>query len=133
LGKNRRLGNEGTIILRKGLSVKRRPFFHRGEVGMNPAGVTLEELLMLPVLKDARVISGKQGLCRVVQFIDIMEVSDIDCWLREGELLLTIAYSLRNDLSKLPKVVEMLAKANAAALAIKPEEYLHAPEMIEFK
>lgn len=58
---------------------------------------------MLPVLKDARVISGKQGLCRVVQFIDIMEVSDIDGWLREGELLLTTAYSLRNDLSKLPK------------------------------
>ncbi len=83
---------------------------------------------MLPVLKDARVISGKQGLCRVVQFIDIMEVSDIDGWLREGKLLLTTtAYSLRNDLSKLPKVVEMLAKANAAAIAIKSEEYFHAP------
>lgn len=74
------------------------------------------------------MISGKQGLCRVVQFIDIIEVSDIDGWLREGKLLLTTtAYSLRNDLSKLPKVVEMLAKANAAAIAIKPEEYLHAP------
>ena len=100
---------------------------------MNPSGVTLEELLMLPALKEARVISGKKGLCRIVQFIDIMEVPDIDGWLREGELLLTTAYSLRNDLAKLPKLVEMLAKANAAALAIKPERYLHEmpQEMID--
>ncbi|MCE4049813.1 MULTISPECIES: PucR family transcriptional regulator [Bacillaceae] len=100
---------------------------------MNPSGITLEELLMLPVLREASVISGKEGLCRVVQFIDIMEVPDIDGWLREGELLLTTAYSLRDDLSKLPKVVEMLAKANAAALAIKPERYLHEmpQEMID--
>jgi purine catabolism regulator len=64
---------------------------------MNPAGITLRELLDLPVLKDAKVISGEKGLDRVVRYIDIMEVPDVTGWLREGELLLTTAYSIRHE------------------------------------
>ncbi|MDQ0201704.1 PucR family transcriptional regulator [Neobacillus ginsengisoli] len=92
---------------------------------MNPAGITLRELLDLPVLKDAKVISGEKGLNRVVRYIDIMEVPDISGWLREGELLLTTAYSIRHEPALLPKLVKQLAEANAAALAIKPERFLH--------
>ncbi|WP_057762148.1 PucR family transcriptional regulator [Cytobacillus praedii] len=92
---------------------------------MNPAGITLSELLRLPVLKEAKVISGEKGLNRMVKFVDIMEVPDVQGWLREGELLLTTAYSIRHDPTLLPKLVEELAKANAAALAIKPERFLH--------
>ncbi|WP_313803516.1 PucR family transcriptional regulator ligand-binding domain-containing protein [Cytobacillus sp.] len=92
---------------------------------MNPTGVTLSELLRLPVLKDAKVISGEKGLNRIVRFVDIMEVPDVSGWLREGELLLTTAYSIRHDPTLLPKLVEQLAEAEAAALAIKPERFLH--------
>jgi len=100
---------------------------------MNQSGITVKDLLRLPVLRDAKVISGKEGLERSVKNIDIMEVPDVEGWLREGELLLTTAYSIRHDLSLLTKLVEKLAKANAAALAIKPERYLHEmpDEMIE--
>lgn len=102
-------------------------------VRMNQSGITVNDLLRLPVLKDAKVISGREGLNRNVQNIDIMEVPDIDGWLRGGELLLTTAYSIRHDLSLLTKLVEKLAQANAAALAIKPERYLHEmpKEMME--
>jgi len=92
---------------------------------MNQSGITVNDLLRLPVLKDAKVISGREGLDRNVKNIDIMEVPDVEGWLREGELLLTTAYSIRHDLSLLTKLVEKLAYANAAALAIKPERYLH--------
>ncbi|MEK5382697.1 PucR family transcriptional regulator [Niallia sp. FSL W8-0635] len=100
---------------------------------MNQSGITVNDLLRLPVLKDAKVISGREGLNRSVQNIDIMEVPDVEGWLREGELLLTTAYSIRHDLSLLTKLVEKLSHANAAALAIKPERYLHEmpQEMIE--
>ena len=54
-------------------------------------GVTIRELMEMPLLKDARVISGFEGMDRVVRFIDIMEVPDLRGWLREGELLLTTA------------------------------------------
>lgn len=51
-------------------------------VRMNQSGITVNDLLRLPVLKDAKVISGREGLNRNVQNIDIMEVPDIDGWLR---------------------------------------------------
>jgi purine catabolism regulator len=100
---------------------------------MNPAGITISELLRLPVLKDAKVISGENGLNRIVRFIDIMEVPDVKGWLREGELLLTTAYSIRDDPALLPKLVEQLAQADAAALAIKPDRFIHdlPSEMIQ--
>lgn len=92
---------------------------------MNPAGITISELLRLPVLKDAKVISGEKGLNRIVRFVDIMEVPDVKGWLREGELLLTTAYSIRHDPALLPKLAEQLAQAGAAALAIKPDRFIH--------
>lgn len=92
---------------------------------MNPAGITLRELLRLPILKDAKVISGEEGLNRIVRHIDIMEVPDVSGWLREGELLLTTAYAIRHDPTLLPKLVEQLAQKEAAALAIKTERFLH--------
>ncbi|USG66241.1 PucR family transcriptional regulator ligand-binding domain-containing protein [Brevibacillus ruminantium] len=88
-------------------------------------GVTIRELMEIPPLKDARVISGFEGVDRVVRYIDIMEVPDLRGWLREGELLLTTAYSIRHDPSRLPEIVEHMAQAGAAALAIKPERFLH--------
>ncbi|MCZ8515124.1 PucR family transcriptional regulator ligand-binding domain-containing protein [Paenibacillus filicis] len=87
-------------------------------------GVTVKELLRLPILKDAKVIGGEQGLDRIVRFTDIMEVPDIKGWLREGELILTTGYSIRHNPALLEDVVEHLAQVNGAALAIKPERFL---------
>ncbi|MCM3213931.1 PucR family transcriptional regulator ligand-binding domain-containing protein [Niallia taxi] len=91
---------------------------------MNSVGITINELLRLPVLKDAKVISGEKGLNRMVRYLDIMEVPDIKGWLREGELLLTTAYAIRHDTKLLSNLVQHLAQADAAALAIKRERYL---------
>ncbi|TBL79059.1 PucR family transcriptional regulator [Paenibacillus thalictri] len=91
---------------------------------MNFEGVTVRELLRLPILKDAKVIGGEQGLDRIVRYIDIMEVPDIKGWLREGELILTTGYSIRHDPGLLEDVVEQLDLANAAALAVKPERFI---------
>lgn len=92
---------------------------------MNQSFITLHEVLDLPALKDAKVISGEKGLNRIVRCVDIMEVPDVSGWLKEGVLLLTTAYAIRDNLSHLPKLVKQLANANAAALAIKPERFIH--------
>lgn len=101
--------------------------------GMNFKGMTVKELLRLPILKDAKLIGGEKGLDRVVSCIDIMEVPDVKGWLREGELILTTGYSIRHDPALLLDLVEQMAQAGAAALAIKPERFLSniPQEMIE--
>ncbi|WP_158606635.1 hypothetical protein [Paenibacillus ginsengarvi] len=40
---------------------------------MNFQGLTVKELLELPILKDAKVVGGELGLGRFVRFIDIIE------------------------------------------------------------
>lgn len=37
---------------------------------MKIPGVTVQELMTMPVLKEAKVLSGEQGLNRIVRFID---------------------------------------------------------------
>ncbi|MCY9591898.1 PucR family transcriptional regulator [Paenibacillus chitinolyticus] len=100
---------------------------------MNLKGMTVRELLQLPILKDASLISGEEGLDRVVRYIDIMEVPDIKGWLREGELILTTGYSMRNDPGLVLELMEELRRADAAALAIKPERFMGGipAEMVE--
>jgi purine catabolism regulator len=92
---------------------------------MNLTGLTVRELLKLPILEHAKLVSGEKGLDRIVRFVDIMEVPDIKGWLREGELVLTTGYSMREDLALLPELIDHLAQANAAGVAIKPERFIH--------
>lgn len=96
-------------------------------------GVTVKDILRLPILKNAKLVGGLEGLNRIVRSIDIMEIPEIKPWLREGEILLTTTYSIRNEPNLLPKLVEDLAQAGAAALAFKPERFIHQipEEMIE--
>ncbi|GIP24916.1 CdaR family transcriptional regulator [Paenibacillus sp. J23TS9] len=100
---------------------------------MNLKGFTVREMLKLPVMEHATLISGEDGLDRIVQYIDIWEVPDIGNWLREGEMVLTTGYSTRNNPSLLAEMVEQLAKVNGAGVAIKPERFIpHIPqEMID--
>ncbi|WP_019909740.1 PucR family transcriptional regulator [Paenibacillus sp. HW567] len=91
---------------------------------MNTRGITLRELMELKVLSKATVISGIQGLDRVVRFVDIMEVPDLKGWISEGVMLLTTAYSIRHDPSLLTELVYTLDQLGAAALAIKPARFL---------
>ena len=53
-----------------------------------------------------------------------MEVPDILDWVREGELLLTTLYSLRNNPRAQIDLVPQLAAKNIAALAIKTKRYI---------
>lgn len=91
---------------------------------MNTRGITLRELMQLPILSTARVVSGEQGLDRVVRFVDIMEVPDLTGWVSEGVMLLTTAYSIRHDPSLLTELIHTLDRLGAAALAIKPARFL---------
>ncbi|KWX76691.1 PucR family transcriptional regulator [Paenibacillus jilunlii] len=91
---------------------------------MNTRGITLRELMQLPILSKATVISGVQGLDRVVRFVDVMEVPDLKGWISEGVMLLTTAYSIRHDPSLLTELIYTLDQLGAAALAIKPARFL---------
>ncbi|MEQ1736426.1 MAG: PucR family transcriptional regulator ligand-binding domain-containing protein, partial [Rhodoglobus sp.] len=95
--------------------------------------VTVREVLSLPVLDGSTVVAGAAGLSGVVSGINVMEVPDIESFVKSGELMLTTAYPLRDHPEDLGDLIRTLSRLGLAALAVKSGRYLDAipAEMIE--
>lgn len=87
-------------------------------------GITVEEVLQIDILAGAKVIAGTAGLDRVVSGVNVMEVPDIFDWVKKGELVLTTAYSIRNDPEAQVKLVPEFHKRGLAGLGIKTKRYI---------
>ncbi|PAB57397.1 PucR family transcriptional regulator [Anaeromicrobium sediminis] len=90
----------------------------------NNFGITIEELLKLNILKDAKVISGQMGLNRRVTKINVMEVPDIIDWVGEGEFILTTAYSVKDNMKELKNLITKFNKKGLAGIGIKTKRYI---------
>lgn len=85
----------------------------------------LIDLLQIPVFQESRVLAGKSGLSRQVHSVNMMDAPDIIHYLKADELLLTTAYSLRDDPLELRKLVKQMAASKCAGLGIKTKRFLH--------
>lgn len=91
------------------------------------AGISVREALELPSLAGATLRAGARGLQRTIRSVNMMEVPDIERWLREDELLVTTAYPLGSRPEALLDLVRALNRRSVAALALKPNRYVEAP------
>lgn len=87
-------------------------------------GVPLREVLDVPALAGHRLLAGRDGLGRIIQGANVMEVPDILDWVKPHEFLVTTAYSLRHDPDQLTGLVEQLAQRGLAGLGIKLGRYV---------
>jgi Purine catabolism regulatory protein-like family len=94
------------------------------ERGGTPYGLSVREALAVPALARARVLAGDDGLSRIVQRVNVMEVPDILPWVKPYELLLTTGYPLRDTPDGLVRLVGDLAHRGLAAVLIKPGRYI---------
>ncbi len=90
----------------------------------NATGITVKELMALEFMKDAKVLAGKEGLDRYIEKVNVMEVPDIVDWVEKGELVLTTAYAIKDDLDQLHKLVIDLDNKGVAGLGIKTHRYI---------
>lgn len=93
--------------------------------------VTVREVMTLAALNGTYVLAGASGLDRVVTGVNVMEVPDIEEFVKEGELLLTTAYPIRDRPERLVELLPVFQARGLAALAIKPLRYLdHLPDRL---
>jgi purine catabolism regulator len=87
----------------------------------------------MEAFSGVKIVAGRGGLDRKIYHINVMEVPDILDWVREGELLLTTLYSLRDNPAEQIALIPKLAEKKLAALAIKPKRYIDEipPEALE--
>jgi len=87
-------------------------------------GITVRKAITLENLKDLILLGGKKGLDRRILSVNVMEVPDILPWVKEGQLLLTTAFSIKDDPVAQEKLIPELSKNGLAGLVIKPKRYL---------
>lgn len=88
------------------------------------SGLTVTELLALPLLRDSTVLAGARGVGRAVDRVNVMEVPDIGSWVRPHELLLTTGYPLlQHDDEALARWVAQLDDYGVAGVAFKLGRY----------
>ena len=87
-------------------------------------GITLRNLIEDQALVDIEVLSGHDGLDNHVKTVNVMEVPDVINWVSDGELILTTAYSIREDIEMLNELIPRLKAKNVAGMAIKIKRYV---------
>lgn len=89
-------------------------------------GLTVEEALKMPELKETKLIAGFQGLGREIKWVTILEIIEDINRIHEGEFLITTGYGINNDPSKSGEIIESLAKQNLSGVAVHTGYYLEA-------
>jgi PucR family transcriptional regulator, purine catabolism regulatory protein len=84
---------------------------------------TVQELLAIPLLKEARLLAGEKGIHQAINRVNVMEVPDVISWVRPGEFLMTTGYSFRDEPELLQQLVPELVKRGVAALGIMTKRY----------
>lgn len=87
-------------------------------------GITVRDALQLDCLRDAKVISGHGGLDNIIEYVDVIEMPNVDDWLKSNILMLSSFYAIRDDEVAQIKLIKNMAKAGVAGLILAPEFYL---------
>ncbi|GAB4254635.1 MAG: PucR family transcriptional regulator [Thermoleophilia bacterium] len=95
--------------------------------------VTVEQILKLGSLSQARVLAGAGGLDRGVTSVTVGEVPDIADWLSGGEIILSTMFALTNDVDRQRDFCRRIMAAGSAALFVKPKRFVGAfpPDILE--
>lgn len=86
--------------------------------------LSVRDVMCLPSMRNGKVVAGADGLDRLVELTNVMEVPDILPWVRPRELLLTTAYPLRERPEEITNLLAGLDGSGVSAICIKPGRYL---------
>ncbi|WEG13486.1 PucR family transcriptional regulator [Pullulanibacillus sp. KACC 23026] len=84
----------------------------------------ITELLTIPELQGMQLIAGESGIEREVASVNMMDAPDIVHYLKEKEFLVTTAYHLKDQPSRLLQLVKMMNDQGCAGLGIKTKRFI---------
>ncbi len=86
--------------------------------------MTLDELLTIGPLKGAIVLTGGQSLHCEVGDIAVMEVPDIEDYVKKDDFLLTTFFPIHKDPQRLERIIPALHRLGLCGIGIKSNRYL---------
>ncbi len=86
--------------------------------------LTVSDVLGSPSFAGTQVLAGSEGLDRIVSSVNVMENPDIVPWVKRGELLITVGYSISGSGADLTDLLESLDQKHLAGFAVKLGPYI---------
>src|SRR5438477_12794620 len=86
--------------------------------------LTVREAMALGGLQRGEVLAGAEGLDRTITWVKVLESPETISWLAEGELLLTVAFAIKDDEAAQRDLMRNLGAVGSSGLVLKPERYL---------
>ena len=88
--------------------------------------LTLEFALQhLDILAQARVVAGEGGLERPIRWAHIVDLPDVSPWVREGDLLLTTAFALKDNPEAQAALIPILAGKGLCGMIVALGTYFY--------
>ncbi|WP_052002164.1 PucR family transcriptional regulator [Halalkalibacter wakoensis] len=84
----------------------------------------LVDILDLPTFQEATIVAGEEGIMNTVQSVNLMDAPDIIDYLNGEQLLLTTAYSIKNNPNALIELVTQMANQGCAGLGLKTKRFI---------
>lgn len=81
--------------------------------------LTVEQALSVYPLSEGRLIAGRRGVNRIVKSVNVMDAPDISEWIKEGEMLFTTAYLIKDQPQEAAMLLDKLHASGSAGLGIK--------------
>ncbi|WP_152398091.1 PucR family transcriptional regulator [Paenibacillus cellulositrophicus] len=102
--------------------------------------LTIEDALTIYPLSEGKLTAGRSGLNRIVKSVNVMDAPDISDWVREGDILFTTAYLIKDNPADGVRLLQKLVDKGAAGIGIKlgrfwasvPDEMLQEADRLGF-
>lgn len=102
--------------------------------------VTCRNMLKIPGLEKMKLVAGKDGLDKVINWVHIIEIPNAALYLRSGELLFMTGVVIGSDSKQLLKFIKDISSRKLSGLVINigpyikstPKEVLEFADRIEF-
>ncbi|TVY10008.1 PucR family transcriptional regulator [Paenibacillus cremeus] len=102
--------------------------------------LTVEQALSIYPLSEGKLVAGRSGTGRIVKSVNVMDAPDITDWIKDGEMLFTTAYLIKDRPADAIHLLRKLNERGSAGLGIKlgrfwsdvPEPILEEADRLSF-
>jgi purine catabolism regulator len=85
--------------------------------------ISIQEALHIYPLSEGKLVAGAQGVSRIISALNLMDAPDIHNWMKEGELLLTTGYAIKDSPESFVHLLQNLNARGSSGLGIKLGRY----------
>ncbi|NOU65782.1 hypothetical protein GC096_17235 [Paenibacillus sp. LMG 31461] len=85
--------------------------------------ITVQEAMTIYPLSEGKIVAGAGGISRIISALNLMDAPDIYNWMKQGELLLTTGYAMKDSSELFVELLHNLNERGSSGLGIKLGRY----------